>query len=98
MGNSDHVIVLVSINFPTNSKQDVVFHCIAYDYSCTDSDSLCDHLRDDPSEEIIKLRASIDTSEYFKWLKLDLMYISLNVSIWSNLTYLHGFQLLVLLP
>ena len=66
MGNSDHVIVLVSINFPTNSKQDVMFHCIAYDYSCTDSDSLCDHLRDDPSEEIIKLRASIDTSKYFK--------------------------------
>ena len=50
MGNSDHVVVLVSIDFPTNSKRDAVFHRIAYDYSCADWGSLCDHLRDDPSE------------------------------------------------
>ena len=31
--NSDHVDVSVSIHFPTNSKQDAPFHCIAYDYS-----------------------------------------------------------------
>ena len=30
--------------------------------------------------------------------RLELMYISLMISIRSNLTYLHGFQLLVLLP
>ena len=28
--NSDHVAVSVSIDFPSNSKQDVLFHCIAY--------------------------------------------------------------------
>ena len=33
LGNSDHVIVLVSIDFLSNSKQDALFHCIAYDYS-----------------------------------------------------------------
>ena len=34
--NSDHVVVSVSINFPSNSKRDAPFHCTAYDYSRTD--------------------------------------------------------------
>ena len=46
LGNSDNVVVSVSIDFPTNSKQDALFHCIAHDYSCADSESLCDHLTD----------------------------------------------------
>ena len=46
--NSDHVLVSVSINFPINSKQDPLFHHIAYDYSCADWDGLCYHLRDVP--------------------------------------------------
>ena len=33
LGNSDHVLVSVSIDFPTNLKQDVLFPLIAYDYS-----------------------------------------------------------------
>ena len=36
LGNSDHVIVSVSIYFPINSKHDAPFHRVAYDYSCTD--------------------------------------------------------------
>ena len=36
LGNSDHVIVSVSIDFPTNSQQDAPFHRIAYDYSRAD--------------------------------------------------------------
>ena len=35
-GNSDHVVVSVSIDFPINSKRDALFHCIAYDFSCAD--------------------------------------------------------------
>ena len=31
--NSDHVVVSISIEFLTNSKQDAPFHCIAYEYS-----------------------------------------------------------------
>ena len=31
MGNSDHVIVSVSIDFPLNSQWDAPFHRIAYD-------------------------------------------------------------------
>ena len=48
LANSDHVAVSVSINFPSNSKQDAWFHCIDYNYSCADWDPLCDHLREVP--------------------------------------------------
>ena len=46
LGNSDHVVVSVSIDFPINSKQDALFHHIMYDYSLADWDGPCDHLRD----------------------------------------------------
>ena len=46
--NSDHVVVSVPIDFPSNSKWDASFHCILYDYSCAVWDGLCDHLRDVP--------------------------------------------------
>ena len=64
LGNSDHVIVSVFIDFPTNSQQDAPFHCIAYDYSCADWDGLPDHLRDVPWEDIFKLGASAAASEF----------------------------------
>ena len=32
--NSDHVVVSVSIDFPSNSQQDAPFYRIAYDFSC----------------------------------------------------------------
>ena len=53
--NSDHVIVSVSINFPSNLKGDAPFDHKAYDCSPADLDSLCDHLRDVPWEDICKL-------------------------------------------
>ena len=64
LGNSDHVAVSLSIDFPTNSQQDAPFHHIAYDYSCADWDGLCDHLRDVPWEDIFKFRASAGASEF----------------------------------
>ena len=48
MGNSDHFVVSVSIDFPINSKQDIPFHRVAYDYLRADWDGLRDHLRDVP--------------------------------------------------
>ena len=42
-GNSDHVVVSVSIDFPSYSQQDAPFHCIAYDYSRAVCDGLRDH-------------------------------------------------------
>ena len=34
--NFDHVVVSVSIDFPSNCQWDALFHCIAYDYFCAD--------------------------------------------------------------
>ena len=36
LGNSDDVVVSVSIDFPSYFQQDVRFHCLAYDYSRSD--------------------------------------------------------------
>ena len=36
LGNSDHVVVSVSIDFPSKSQRDAPFHRIAYDYSPAD--------------------------------------------------------------
>ena len=46
IGNSDHVVVSVSIDFPSNSKRDAPFHRIVYGYSRADWDGLRDHLKD----------------------------------------------------
>ena len=40
LGNSDHVMVSVSIDFPINAKQDALLQCTAYDYSCAGWDGL----------------------------------------------------------
>ena len=66
VGNSDHV-VSVFIDFPTNSKRDAPFHRIAYNCSRTTWDSLCDHLRDVPWENISKLSASAAASDFCEW-------------------------------
>ena len=97
LGNSDHVVVSVSIDFPTNSQQDAPFHRIAYDYSRADWNGLRDHLEDVPSEDVFKLGVSAATSE-FCGFRLESMYISLIENIRSSHTHLHCFQLLVLLP
>ena len=70
LGNSDHVVVSVSIDFPTNSQQGAPFHRIAYDYSRTDWDGLRDHLRDVPWEDIFKLSASAAASEFCEWVQI----------------------------
>ena len=46
LGSSDHVVVSVSNDFPSNSQRDALFHCIASDYYRADWDGLCDYLRD----------------------------------------------------
>ena len=97
LGNSDHVDVSVSIDFPINSKQDTPFHRVAYDYSCADWDGLRDHLRDVPWEDIFNSVLLLLPVNFVSRFRLELMYTSLIVSIRSNLTHLHGFQQLVLL-
>ena len=48
LGNSDHVVVSVSIDFPTNSQQDASIHHIAYNCSHTGWGGLRDYLSDVP--------------------------------------------------
>ena len=42
----------VPLTFPSNSQEDAPFNWIACDYSHADLDSLCDHLKDVPWEDI----------------------------------------------
>ena len=73
LGNSDHVVVSASIDFPISSKQDGLFHCMSYDYSRADWDGLCDHLRVVLFEDIFKLSAS---SEICEWIQVGIdLYI-----------------------
>ena len=97
LGNTDHVVVSVSRDFPSNSQPDDPFHRIAYDYSRANWDGLCDHLTDVPWEDVFELSASVAASE-FCGISLKLMYISLIGSIRSSLTHLHVIQLFVLPP
>ena len=64
LGNSDHVVVSVSIDFPINSRQDTLFRRMAY------WDDLRDHLRDVPWEDIFKLSASAAASEFCEWVQV----------------------------
>ena len=68
--NSDHVVVSVSIDFPSYSQRDASFHCIAYDYSRADWDGLRDHFRDVPWEDIFKLSVSAAASEFCEWIQV----------------------------
>ena len=68
LGNLDHVVVSISIDFRTNSQQGAPFHRIAYDYSCAGWDGLHDHLRDVPWEDIFKLGVSAAASEFCEWI------------------------------
>ena len=70
LGNSDHVVVPVFIDFPVNSKQDPLFHRAAYNYSRVDWYGLGDHLRDVPWEDIFKLSASAAASDFCGWVEV----------------------------
>ena len=70
LGNSDPVVVSVSIDFSINSKQDTLFPCMAYDHSHADWYGLHDHLRDVPWEDIFKLSASAAAGEFYEWVQV----------------------------
>ena len=60
LGNSDHVVVSVSIDFPSNSQRDALFQ----------RDGLLDHLRDVPWEDVFKLSASAAAIEFCEWVQV----------------------------
>ena len=74
LGNCDHLVVLVSIDFPPKLKGHAPFHRIAYDYPRSD-DGLRDHLRDVPWDNIFTPVATAAASEFFKRVQVNrLMY------------------------
>ena len=98
LGNSDHVVVSVSVNFPSNSQRDALFHRIAYNYSRADWNGLRDDLGDYHGRISLSLVVLLLLVNFMTGFRLKLMYISLIENIRSSLTHLHGFQLLVRLP
>ena len=52
--SSDHIVVLVSTDFPSNSEEDGPFYHKVYDYSLADLDGIGNHLRDVLREDIFK--------------------------------------------
>ena len=70
LGNSDHVAVSDSVDFPINSKQNAPCHRIAYDCSWADWEGLCDHFRDIPQEDIFKLSASTAAKGFCEWAQV----------------------------
>ena len=96
LGNSNHV-VSVSIDVPSNSQQDALFHYISYDYCCVDWDSLLDHLRDNVGIFLNSVLVLLLVN-FVGGFMLELMHICHIVSIRSSPTHLYGFQLLLQLP
>ena len=96
LGNFNHIVVSASIDFSSNSQQDALFHWITYEYSHVDWDGLHNHLRDVSSKDVFELLLLL--VNFVSGLRLELMYLSLFLSIRSSLTHLHGFQLLMLFP
>ena len=70
LGNSDYVVISVSIDFLWTWKRDALFQCLAYDYFCVDWDSLCNHLRGVPWKDVFKLSASAAASEFCEWFQV----------------------------
>ena len=70
---------------------------MAYDYSRAGWDGLRDHLKNVLWVDIFKLSALLLVN-VLSGFRLELMYTSLIISVRSNLSRLHGFQELVLLP
>ena len=70
LGNPDHVVVSISVDFAVTSKKDAPYHCKAFDYSRADWDGFCDHLRDVPWNDFYKNVASRAACEFSEWLQV----------------------------
>ena len=97
LGNSDHVVVSVFIDFSSNLQLNVPFHHITYDYSRADWmvfviiwEMFCGRI----SLILLLLLLLVN---FVTGFRLELMYISL-IENMSSLICLYGFQLLVMLP
>ena len=97
LGNSNHDVVSVSIDFSSNSKGDCPFDRMAFDFSLAVCGGLPDHLRSVPWRDIFNLGASSAFSELMVEIDVYILIFFL-LNIMPSLVHIHGFQLLVLLP
>ena len=86
LGNSDHVVVSISINFQLNSKRDAPFHRTGYDYSHAAWDSLCDHLKNISREDIFKLNACDAVCEFWESFQVGINVYIFVLNIRSSLS------------
>ena len=82
--NFDHVVVSVSIDFPSYSQQDAPFHRISYDYSCADWNGL--HIQWNNRTKFLFFMIIVDlhSQESYSLSK----YIETLIYYWSNM-WLH---------
>ena len=62
--------VSVSIDFPSNSKGDALFHHVTW-WTCGDCDGLYYHLKDVPWEDILKFVPCGAASESCEWVQAE---------------------------
>ena len=81
--NCDHVIVSVSIGFPSNSKMECPFWLLNLWIFCADRDSLHDYLRDTRRGHVFKLSASGAATEFCEWvLVIYIIYPIFHANTW----------------
>ena len=95
--NFDHAVPSVSIDSPSNSQWDALFHRLVYGYYFADWDVFREHLRDVPWEDIFKVVLLLLIVNFVSGFRFELMHMSPIENIRLSLTHLCGFQLLVLL-
>ena len=67
LGDSDHVVVSVSVDFAVTSENEAPYHHKAFDYSRADWDGFGDHLKDFPRNDIYKYDESRAACEFSEW-------------------------------
>ena len=68
---------------------------MSYGYSCTDWDSLYDHLRDGPWKDVFKLVTSAAVMEFYEWVQVGIdIYIHIYIYIYNIYIYIpnHKYQ------
>ena len=97
LGNSDHVVFSAFIDSPINSKQDALFNRAAYDYLVLIEMVFVIIWEMFLGRISLNAVLLLQLMNFVGGFRLELMYISLLVSIRSNITHVDGFQQLVLL-
>ena len=70
-GNSDHIVVSVSIDFPSNLQQEMLFNRIACGYSRAHWNGFHHNFKDVPWEDIFKFSAFAAASKFCECVQVE---------------------------